>query len=230
MTENIEFSGSDIFPNETFVNDKKNISIGGIDLEELADTYGTPLYVYDENTIVETIKDFQKSFKAELEDSVISYSTKAFSNPYILNLLNENKMNIDVVTGGELAVAKHVKFPPERINFHGNNKSKEEHKVYRLVSKYLQDEYSDKILYFKEVLKDIGIKDVRTQKEKQDEHWNNQYSKLLKYLEDKTKLVAYNIEDKSLKNWIGTQKKDYKKYKLSKEYIDKLDKVQLWKW
>ena len=94
MTENIEFSGSDIFPNETFVNDKKNISIGGIDLEELADTYGTPLYVYDENTIVETIKDFQKSFKAELEDSVISYSTKAFSNPYILNLLNENKMNM----------------------------------------------------------------------------------------------------------------------------------------
>jgi len=126
MTENIEFSGSDIFPNETFVNAKKNISISGVDLEELANIYGTPLYVYDENTIVETIKDFQKSFMAELEDSVISYSTKAFSNPYILNLLNSNNMNIDVVTGGELAVAKHVKYPPERINFHGNNKSREE--------------------------------------------------------------------------------------------------------
>ena len=127
MKENIEFTGSDIFPNNSFVNDKKHISICGVDLEELANTYGTPLYVYDENTIVETIKDFQESFTNELENSVISYSTKAFSNPYVLKILNDNGMNIDVVTGGELAVAKHVKYPPERINFHGNNKSLEEY-------------------------------------------------------------------------------------------------------
>lgn len=126
MKENIEFTGSDIFPNNSFVNDKKHISICGVDLEELANTYGTPLYVYDENTIVETIKDFQESFTHELENSVISYSTKAFSNPYVLKILNDNGMNIDVVTGGELAVAKYVKYPPEKINFHGNNKSLEE--------------------------------------------------------------------------------------------------------
>jgi len=126
MTEKIQFSGSDIFPNNTFVNDKNNISIGDVDLEELADTYGTPLYVYDENTILTTIKDFQDSFNSEIENSVISYSTKAFSNPYLLKLLDENGMNIDVVTGGELAIAKHVNFPPNRINFHGNNKSPEE--------------------------------------------------------------------------------------------------------
>lgn len=126
MTENIHFPESDIFPINTFVNNKKNISIGGVDLEELANIYGTPLYVYDENTIVETIKDFQTSFQSEIPNSVISYSTKAFSNPYLLRLLDENGMNIDVVTGGELAIAKHVKFPSQRINFHGNNKSPEE--------------------------------------------------------------------------------------------------------
>ena len=120
------FDGSDIFPNNSFVNEKNNISINDVDLNDLAEEFGTPLYVYDEETIINTIKDFQNSFNSEIENSVISYSTKAFSNPYILNLLNENAMSIDVVTGGELAVAKYVDFSAERINFHGNNKSVEE--------------------------------------------------------------------------------------------------------
>ena len=121
--KNKTFNGSELFPNNSFVNDKNNISINGVDLKDLAEEYGTPLYVYDEETIIGTIKDFQDSFTNEIEDSIISYSTKAFSNPYILNLLNNQNMSIDVVTGGELAVAKHVKFDPKRINFHGNNKS-----------------------------------------------------------------------------------------------------------
>ena len=120
---NKTFDGSDIFPNNSFVNEKNNISINDVDLNDLAEEFGTPLYVYDEETIIGTIKDFQDSFTNEIEDSIISYSTKAFSNPYILNLLNNQNMSIDVVTGGELAVAKHVKFDPKRINFHGNNKS-----------------------------------------------------------------------------------------------------------
>ena len=121
--KNKTFNGSELFPNNSFVNDKNNISINGVDLKDLAEEYGTPLYVYDEETIIGTIKDFQDSFTNEIEDSIISYSTKAFSNPYILNLLNNQNMSIDVVTGGELAVAKHVIFDPKRINFHGNNKS-----------------------------------------------------------------------------------------------------------
>ena len=124
--KNKTFDGSDIFPNNSFVNEKNNISINDVDLNDLAEEFGTPLYVYDEETIINTIKDFQNSFNSEIENSVISYSTKAFSNPYILNLLNENAMSIDVVTGGELAVAKYVDFSAERINFHGNNKSVEE--------------------------------------------------------------------------------------------------------
>ena len=77
-------------------------------------------------SILKTIKDFQNSFKSELETSIISYSTKAFSNPYLLKVLNENDMNIDVVTGGELAIAKFIEFPSNRINFHGNNKTIDE--------------------------------------------------------------------------------------------------------
>ena len=126
MTKYSEFSGNEIFPNKSLINSKGNISIDSIDLEDLANEYGTPLYVYDESTIISTIKDFQNSFGAELDNAVISYSTKAFSNPYLLKILKENGMSIDVVTGGELAVAKHVDFPPKRMNFHGNNKSPDE--------------------------------------------------------------------------------------------------------
>jgi|TARA_B110000263_G_scaffold151433_1_gene131472 diaminopimelate decarboxylase len=126
MMQNKTFNGSDIFPKNTIINDKNNISINGVDLKDLAEEYGTPLYVYDEETIIDTIKDFQESFTSEIPDSIISYSTKAFSNPYILKLLDKKNMNIDVVTGGELAVAKYINFTPSRINFHGNNKSIEE--------------------------------------------------------------------------------------------------------
>ena len=54
------------------------------------------------------------------------YSTKAFSNPAILKIMEEEGMSIDVVTGGELAFALAVDFPAEKINFHGNNKARNE--------------------------------------------------------------------------------------------------------
>ena len=126
MNFNNQFIGEELFPNKTNVNSDNNLSINGFDLTKLAEKYQTPLYVYDEDTIISTIKDFQNSFKSELETSIISYSTKAFSNPYLLKVLNENDMNIDVVTGGELAIAKFIEFPSNRINFHGNNKSIDE--------------------------------------------------------------------------------------------------------
>ena len=88
-----QFIGKELFPNKTDVNSANNLSINGFDLTKLAEKYQTPLYVYDEDTIISTIKDFQNSFKSELDTSIISYSTKAFSNPYLLKLLNENDMN-----------------------------------------------------------------------------------------------------------------------------------------
>ena len=53
--KNKTFNGSELFPNNSFVNDKNNISINGVDLKDLAEEYGTPLYVYDEETIIGTI-------------------------------------------------------------------------------------------------------------------------------------------------------------------------------
>lgn len=74
------------------------------------------------------------------------------------------------------------------------------------------------------------LEDIKTQKEKNKEEWYKMYSKLLNHIVERGELIAGNIEDKSLKNWIGTQKKKFKKDILEKEYIDKLNEIELWWW
>ena len=57
MNFNNQFIGEELFPNKTNVNSDNNLSINGFDLTKLAEKYQTPLYVYDEDTIISTIKD-----------------------------------------------------------------------------------------------------------------------------------------------------------------------------
>ncbi|NQW17994.1 MAG: diaminopimelate decarboxylase [Chloroflexi bacterium] len=120
------FSGRDTFPVTTSVNLDGHIAIGGCDLKDLVSEYGSPLYVYDETTIRETARDFVKSFRGAYKDSHISYSSKAFANPVLEKILDEEGIGIDIVSGGELAVAKMVEFPASMMNFNGNNKSRQE--------------------------------------------------------------------------------------------------------
>ena len=119
------FPEMEILPLTSRVNQGR-LSIGGCDLHSLAEEFGTPLYIYDEETIRLICKDFIREFSHCYEDVKIEYSTKAFSNPSINRIIDEERLNIDVVTGGELAVAIASNFPANRINFHGNNKSEHE--------------------------------------------------------------------------------------------------------
>ena len=100
--------------------------IGGCDVRGLVEEHGSPLYIYDEKTLRGMCKDFIASFTAEYENSHIAYSSKAFSNPAVARIIEEEGMNMDIVTGGELAVAMAANFPASRLNFHGNNKGREE--------------------------------------------------------------------------------------------------------
>ena len=100
--------------------------IGGCDVRGLVEEHGSPLYIYDEATLRGMCKDFIASFTAEYENSHIAYSSKAFSNPAVARIIEEEGMNMDIVTGGELAVAMAANFPASRLNFHGNNKGREE--------------------------------------------------------------------------------------------------------
>ena len=117
---------SELLPITAGLNDDGGLTIGGCGVRELVAEYGSPLYIYDEATLRGMCRDFVGSFKSEYENSHVAYSSKAFANPAIAKIIDEEGMNMDIVTGGELAVAMAADFPGSRINFHGNNKGREE--------------------------------------------------------------------------------------------------------
>ncbi len=115
-----------IFPEKTGINKKGNLEISGFDVSELTSEYGSPLYIYDERTIRSSVRSFLNEFKSRYEKMHVSYSSKAFTNPALVKILNEENLGIDVVSGGELEVLIRSEFPMEKTNFHGNNKSEYE--------------------------------------------------------------------------------------------------------
>ena len=115
-----------LFPEKTEINNKGVLEINKNDLSDLVKKYGSPLYIYDENTIRNISKSYVNSFKSKYENIHVSYSSKAFSNPVLSKILSEEGLGIDVVSGGELEILLRSKFPMQEVNFHGNNKSEDE--------------------------------------------------------------------------------------------------------
>ncbi len=102
------------------------LAIGGADVKELAEKYGTPLYVMDKKHIVDMCDVFAKTLKREYGEGLISYASKAFCCKEMYRIINERGLGADVVSGGELYTAIKSGFPAEKLTFHGNNKSFEE--------------------------------------------------------------------------------------------------------
>lgn len=95
------------------------LTVGGVDVRDLARDHGTPLYVLDEDDVRSRMRDYATAFA----DSDVHYAGKAFLCKEIVRWLRDEGLGLDVASGGELAVALSVGFPPERITLHGNNKS-----------------------------------------------------------------------------------------------------------
>jgi diaminopimelate decarboxylase len=121
-----EIPNQELLPMTAAANAAGRLTVGGCDVVSLAETYGTPLYIYDEYTIRAMCRAFVGSFESEYPDSHVSYSSKAFASPALAKILDEEGVGMDVVTGGELAIARAADFPAAEINFHGNNKSRAE--------------------------------------------------------------------------------------------------------
>lgn len=94
----------------------------GCDTPELAARYGTPLYVLSETEIVSRLAELRSCFLEQYPNTRAAYACKAFCTPAMLRLVMREGMCIDVVSGGELYTALRAGFPPERIEFNGNNK------------------------------------------------------------------------------------------------------------
>jgi diaminopimelate decarboxylase len=110
----------------TGVNKKGNLEIGGVDAVELSKQFGTPLYVYDVALIRERARGFKQAFEEQKVKAQVAYASKAFSTIAMIQLVEEEGLSLDVVSGGELYTALAAGFPVERIHFHGNNKSRQE--------------------------------------------------------------------------------------------------------
>lgn len=108
------------------INEKNHLEIDGVDTIELTEKFGTPLMVYAVKTIRDNINDLKQGLSSYKGKTEISYASKAFSSAALYQVINQEDISIDVVSGGELYIAKQAGFPAEKINFHGNNKSVEE--------------------------------------------------------------------------------------------------------
>ena len=120
------FDNITLFPFTAAVNHADHLAIGGCDAVDLAAEFGTPLYVFDEDTLRGMCREFAAEFGGRYANSRIAYASKAFVNPAIARIVAEEGLGLDVVSAGELAVAKAVNFPPDKIYFHGNNKTPDE--------------------------------------------------------------------------------------------------------
>lgn len=115
-----------VLPPNTRVDDDGALVIGGCRVDDLADRFGTPLFVYDEAGLRERIAEYVAAFAAQPLDTVVVYASKAFPTVAMAALVADSPMWIDVSTLGELEAALRGGVPGERILVHGNNKSDEE--------------------------------------------------------------------------------------------------------
>jgi diaminopimelate decarboxylase len=99
-----------------------DLAVGGVSVRALAAEYGTPAYVLDEDDLRARCREFAAAFAG----ADVYYAGKAFLCRAVVRIVAEEGLFLDVCSGGELAVALSAGFPPERIGFHGNNKSTSE--------------------------------------------------------------------------------------------------------
>jgi diaminopimelate decarboxylase len=114
-------------PLSTRVDAEGRLSVGGCRLSDLARTYGTPLYVLDEQTLRATCRAYCEALAQHYPGpSLALYASKANSSLAISALVASEGLGLDAVSTGELLTALQGGMPPERIVLHGNNKDREE--------------------------------------------------------------------------------------------------------
>ena len=115
-----------LFPHNTSVNSLGNLTIDNLDINALADEFGTPLYVYDESTIRSIAKEYKSQFQNLYPDTKVAYASKAFMSLSMAKIAKDEGLSLDVVSGGEVSIAAKSGFPTSEMYFHGNNKTPHE--------------------------------------------------------------------------------------------------------
>jgi diaminopimelate decarboxylase len=106
---------------DTAILSDSSVSVGGVSLRDLAQSYGTPLFVYDEVALRARCREAASAF-----DDGVAFASKSFLCGAMARLAFEEGLCIDVATGGELDIVERSGVPANRIIVHGNNKSRQE--------------------------------------------------------------------------------------------------------
>ena len=125
-----------LFPITTSVNSDDALTIANLNIHELAHKFGTPLYIYDYETIKKIYNDFYNAFEMQYGEVDILYASKVFLNLPFAKLLYNIGVKFDVVSHGEMSMLIASKIGLENAYFHGNNKTVEE--LFRNVQKYMR--------------------------------------------------------------------------------------------
>jgi diaminopimelate decarboxylase len=113
----------DLFPVGTQLDPAGQLTVGGCDLQELAERYGTPLYVVDEAALREQARRFRRALQERWANSQVVFASKACPCVAVVAALASEGVGVDVAGGGELAVALAAGVPPADIVMHGNAKT-----------------------------------------------------------------------------------------------------------
>jgi diaminopimelate decarboxylase len=119
-------AGSPVYPAGSRVNERGHLEVAGCDVVELAAEFGTPAYIYAEDDLRARAKAVVAAFAERTDNFEVVYASKAFPCTAALRIFAEEGLSCDVASGGELYLALHAGFDPERIYMHGNNKTEAE--------------------------------------------------------------------------------------------------------
>ena len=119
-----------LLPLTAKANDKDHLVVGGCDVVDLIEEFGSPLYILDEETLRAACRQYKEAFERHYPgESLIVYASKAWNCLAVCAIAAQEGITIDVVSGGELRTAVDAGAAPTNLYFHGNNKSIEELKL-----------------------------------------------------------------------------------------------------
>ncbi|MGB3507983.1 MAG: diaminopimelate decarboxylase [Microcoleaceae cyanobacterium] len=117
----------ELLPLTAKVNSLDHLEIGGWDVTSLVEKFGSPLYILDEYTLRTACRQYRDALTNYYPgESLVLYASKAWSCLAVCAICGSEDLGIDVVSGGELYTALQAGVKPEKIYFHGNNKSEAE--------------------------------------------------------------------------------------------------------
>ncbi|MGT2532308.1 diaminopimelate decarboxylase [Streptomyces nojiriensis] len=111
--------GLSVWPRSTARTAHGGLAVGGVELADVAQRFGTPVYVLDEGEVRERCRTYRDAFP----EAEVLYAAKAFLSRAMVRWVHEEGLGLDACSAGELELAVAAGFPPQRIVLHGNAKS-----------------------------------------------------------------------------------------------------------